>query len=55
LAHKSENLSFAWFDPYQGLQKEDAKLSKVLEKLDLPLGDSKSSCSLLSPPPSSLW
>jgi hypothetical protein len=49
LAHESEILGLAWFDSYQGLQKEDARLSKVLEKLDLPLGDLNflSSCFLL--------
>jgi hypothetical protein len=45
MAPKSEILCLAWLDPYQGLQWEDAKLSKMMEQLDLPLGNSKSSSS----------
>jgi hypothetical protein len=45
LAPKDAILCLAWLDPYQGLQKQDTKLSKVMEQLDLLLGDSKSSSS----------
>jgi hypothetical protein len=48
MAPRSEILCLAWLDPYHGLQWEDAKLSMMMEQLDLPLGNSKSSsCSLL--------
>jgi hypothetical protein len=45
MAPQSEILCLAWLDPYQGLQWEDAKLSKMIEQLDLRLGNSKSSFS----------
>jgi hypothetical protein len=52
MAPKRWILGLAWLDPYQGLQWEDAKLSKKMEQLDLPLGNSKSpsSCFLLLAP-----
>jgi hypothetical protein len=45
LAPNDAILGWVWLDPYQGLQKQDTKLSKVVEQLDLLLGGSKPSFS----------